>query len=234
MHLPLPSTRAEPVQSRLVAAVALAGQATVAHRLDLALAFDGGTSAKACAAASARMLVEARFLLESAVFPDVGTAAQVVADWALTPPVAGRGHPLIRGVELGLAALGASGEPSGGRVVRIRGSAAPTIHVEQKDWGSVDVVHEHRLAGVYRLNVRPGGTIPNHLHRYTAEFELVLHEGLVGWRDGGPDEVLEVGSSTAWRPGQQHGYHNPTQRICSILCVDAPPFEPEDEVETPR
>ncbi len=206
----------------------------MAHRLDLALAFDSGTAASVAAASAARMLVEVRFLLESAEFPDVSTAAQVVADWALTPPVPGHGHALISRVELGLATLGASGEPTGGRMVRIRGSAAPTIHVEQKHWGSVDVVHEHKLAGVYRLNVRPGGTIPNHFHRRIAEFELVLHPGLVGWRDGGPDHPLEVGAFTEWRPGQQHGYHNPSDLTCSILCVDAPPFDPDDEVETPR
>ena len=45
--------------------------------------------------------------------------------------------------------------------------------------GTVDVIHETREAGIYRLNVAPGRSIPLHVHRRMQESEMVITAGLL-------------------------------------------------------
>jgi mannose-6-phosphate isomerase-like protein (cupin superfamily) len=42
---------------------------------------------------------------------------------------------------------------------------------------------------------------------------------------------VDVGSVFHWPHGAAHRYDNPTERYQTILCVDAPSFIAEDEVE---
>jgi len=101
---------------------------------------------------------------------------------------------------------------------------------EAKPWGTVDVVDECRRLGLYRLNLAPGATIPNHLHRVMNESELVLHPGLVGWQVGHAPRALEVGERFQWPHHHAHGYQNSGERPASLLCIDSPTFDPTDEV----
>ena len=105
---------------------------------------------------------------------------------------------------------------------------------EENPWGTVDVIAETRLLGLYRLNVLPQMEIPNHEHHVMREAELILSEGLVGWQQGEQPKALVEGSVFEWAKKQPHGYKNTGVRPGSILCLDSPPFDPTDEVEVPR
>ncbi|MEM9692387.1 MAG: hypothetical protein AAGA56_07570 [Myxococcota bacterium] len=106
---------------------------------------------------------------------------------------------------------------------------------ERKPWGSVDIIFENAAFGLYRLNLTPGSTLPNHVHHHMRERELVDGHGLMGWRDDRPAALLPRGLEQRWRPRQPHGYENPTKdRVISLLCIDSPPFMPEDEVVVSR
>src|SRR5690606_36985949 len=99
------------------------------------------------------------------------------------------------------------------------------VEVEQRPFGTVDVIHETEDAGIYRLNLRPGGGIRLHKHEVMRESELVLSAGLLC--QGQP---AAQGSVRRWPRGAQHRYDNPTDRWLSILCVDAPRFRESDEI----
>jgi dihydroneopterin aldolase len=89
----------------------------------------------------------------------------------------------------------------------------------------VDVIHETRDAGIYRLNVAPGSAIPLHVHRVMHESEMVLTRGLLC-----QELPVPPGTVHRWPHGAAHCYRNPTRRYQTILCVDSPPFIEHDEV----
>ena len=71
------------------------------------------------------------------------------------------------------------------------------------------------------------------MHRRMREAELILGDGLVGWQEGSEPRVLSEGERFSWERGQAHGYRNTASETRSILCLDAPPFIPEDELPLP-
>ena len=87
---------------------------------------------------------------------------------------------------------------------------------------------ETTKVGVYRLNVAPGQVLPTHYHQTMREAELVLSPNLSLIS---PDEerVLAVGEQIAWPKGYVHGYKNTGEHMASLLCIDSPPFIPDDE-----
>jgi dihydroneopterin aldolase len=99
--------------------------------------------------------------------------------------------------------------------------------IEDKPWGHVDVIHETRACGIYRLRIAPGATIPAHEHRATDEAELVVGSGLL--LQGRP--VLP-GTAHRWPRGTSHRYDNPSATEQTVICVDRPAFDPADERET--
>ena len=174
-------------------------------------------------AATASQLV---FLLRSCRFRLLETAAHVLARYLLAPPASGERRARIDSVVVRLTKPGA-----------LRGLAVPsleierpaswcTIDVETKPFGIVDVIHETKGAGIYRLNVAPGKGIPLHLHRQMRESEMILSDGLLC--QGQP---CPPGTVHRWPRGAAHMYHNPTDRYQTILCVDSPRFIEEDEIE---
>ncbi len=165
------------------------------------------------------------FLLRSCRFRLLETAAETLARYLLAAPAAGEDRAQVDRVEIKLRKPGA-----------LRGFATPSITIcrdagealaqEEKPWGTVDVVHETRDAGIYRLNVAPGKGIPLHVHRVMRESEMVLTSGLLC-----QNEPAAMGTVHRWPRGAAHRYDNPTERVQSILCVDIPRFIPEDEIE---
>lgn len=173
----------------------------------------------------ARTASQIAFLLQHCRFYLLETAAYALTRYLLAPPALGEDRPRIQEVVLRLTkphALGGRGIPW----LEVHRRAADVKLVrETKPFGIVDVIHETKAEGIYRLNVAPGRSIPLHLHRITNEAEMVLGDGILlnGKR-------VAFGSVYRWPHETPHTWSNPTDRWQSILCVDSPPFRPEDEV----
>lgn len=197
-------------------------------RVDLRLALDtaaaGETQRLRMTVDYAMIASQLAFLLQSCRFHLLETAAHALTRYLLAPPALGEDRPRVQGVTLRLTkpnALGGNGVPSL-EVHRI--PADVRLGHETKPWGTVDVVHETKTEGIYRLNVGPGKRIPLHAHRVMQESEMALGDGLVlsGKR-------VPAGQVHRWPHGAKHVWENPTDRWQSILCVDSPPFLPDDE-----
>lgn len=165
------------------------------------------------------------FVLRSCRFRLVETAAHALAKLLLLPPPPDTPRARPESVRVRVEkpdALRGRGIPS---LEIERDAAWAAYDQETKPFGTVDVVHETRDAGIYRLNVAPGASIPLHVHRHMEESEMVLTAGLEV--QGRP---AEPGTVHRWPHGVPHGYHNPTRVTQSILCVDVPPFVEADEI----
>jgi dihydroneopterin aldolase len=165
------------------------------------------------------------FLLRSARFRLLETAAHALARFLLSAPAPDEGRAQLEKVRVRLDKPGA-----------LSGFAMPSLEItrskgevellrEPKPWGFVDVIHETRDAGIYKLVLAPGGTIPLHVHRSMREAELVLTPGL---RCQG--EPVPQGTVRRWPRGAAHVWENASQQHQGILCVDAPRFDPDDEI----
>ncbi|RLB52912.1 MAG: dihydroneopterin aldolase [Deltaproteobacteria bacterium] len=167
------------------------------------------------------------FLLQSCRFQLIETAAHALCRYLLAPPAPGIRRAQIGRVRLTMSkpeALGGAAVPS--LAIERDAEWAGAFPQEQKSFGLVDVIHETTEAGIYRLNLEPGGVIPMHMHRQMNESEMVLGEGLRC--QGAP---AAPGLVRRWPHGAPHTYENPTAEYQSILCVDCPPFIAEDEIE---
>jgi len=212
-------------------------QRTQTIRVDLELEVDARDAARHDSLRRtwnyAELCDQVQFVLRAGRFYLLETAGQVLVRTLLLPPAPAESRPRVLAARVSLTKFGV-----------LPGSARPRVDVwaaaeelefgrEDKEWGSVEIIDESRLFGLYRLNVAPGQEIPNHVHRRMREAELVLTEGLVGWRDGAEPTSLEVGTVFEWKLDQPHGYRCVGPEAGSILCMDAPPFSAEDEVVVP-
>lgn len=165
------------------------------------------------------------FLLRNSRFRMLETAAHALCAYLLAPPAPGERRTAITRVKLTLTkptALGGQAFPS---LEIERDAAWCKLGHEDKPFGTVDVIHETRDAGIYRLNVAPGKGIPLHKHLLMQEAEMVLGDGLLC--QGRP---VRAGTVHRWPKGAAHCYHNPSRRFQTILCVDSPPFVQDDEI----
>lgn len=202
-------------------------------RVDLSLWLDTKTAAiKESLRASvdyAAIAGQVSFLLTSCRFRMLETAAHALACYLLAPPALGERRATIQRVSVRLTkpnALRGVGVPS---IEIEREASAVTIETEHSNFGIVDIIHETRDAGIYRLNIAPRSAIPLHVHRVTQESELVLTDGLLC-----QGEPVAAGSLRRWPLDSPHHYDNPTDRYQTILCVDSPPFLQSDEIEVER
>ena len=166
------------------------------------------------------------FVLHSGQFFMLETAAHALTRTLLAPPAPGERRPRVQECTITLTkpyALAGHGVPS--LTVRRDASEVELAH-ETKPFGTVDILHETRHVGIYRLNVAPGRGIPLHVHRRMEESELILGDGLLC-----QSRVVAAGTVFRWPKEAPHRYDNPTDRWQSILCVDSPPFDPRDEIE---
>lgn len=166
------------------------------------------------------------FLLQSCRFDLLETAAHALTRYLLAPPALGEERARVQAVTLRLAkplALAGNGVPS---LEVHRDSNDVRLTHEDKPFGQVDIVAETRDVGIYRLNIAPGRGIPLHVHRVMQECEMVLGDGLLL-----SGQAVQAGTVHRWPHEAAHRYDNPTTRWQSILCVDSPPFMPDDEIE---
>jgi dihydroneopterin aldolase len=169
------------------------------------------------------------FLLRSCRFRMLETAARVLCRYLLLPPPPGERRAQLESARIGLSKPGALPGTAVPALEIERGAEWAVLKSERRSFGAVDIVHETREAGIYRLNLAPGATIPTHIHRKMRESEMVLGEGLLC--QGKP---VPAGTVNFWPKVTPHGYHNPTGRSQTILCVDCPPFADDDEIVVDR
>lgn len=164
------------------------------------------------------------FLLRSCEFRMIETAAHALALYLLAPPSPGERRAQIEKLRLRVTkpfALGETAQPSL-QIERDRQWA--TSLREQRPFGFVDVIHETRDAGIYRVSIAPGASIPLHRHKQMHEAELVLTEGLLCQR-----KPVPAGAAHRWPLGAAHCYDNPSDRYQTLLRVDSPRFLASDE-----
>ena len=101
---------------------------------------------------------------------------------------------------------------------------------ETPHWGRVDIVAETSDLGLYCLNIAPGQTLPLHQHKVMSESEYIMDDGLTLITLNDEPRLLTIGETFTWPHGFVHGYRNSSDRWCRVLCIDSPPFIPEDEV----
>jgi len=174
----------------------------------------------------ARLTGELRFLLESCRFGMLETAAEALCRYILAPPTEDSPRAQVEAATIRLTkpqAMNGAAQPS---VEIHRRASEMSYAVEHKSFGSVDVIHEGGAYGVYRLRVKPGGSIPTHVHKVMEEHELVLGSGLL--LQGKP---VKRGLAFRWPKDFAHRYDNPSATEQTVLCVDSPAFIPSDEVE---
>jgi dihydroneopterin aldolase len=207
-------------------------QRTQQLRVDLELTLDASRAARQDRLEHTldygALSAELTWILQQGRFYLLEAAARMALRYVLAPTHGGRPRPIQ--ARLTLSKFGV-----------LPGDAVPSIEVharadeleyarEDKPWGTVDVIGETRLLGLYRLNVAGHREIPTHVHRVMHESELILSPTLQGWRDGEAPRPLAVGERFDWRHDQPHGYRNVADAPGAILCVDRPPFLPHDEV----
>ena len=201
--------------------------------LDVALYLD---TRKAASAGSLRDTVdygrlagELRFLLETADFRMLETAAEALCRYILAPPTEDSARAPVRAVTLRLSkpeALGGAGLAS---LQVHRAADEYQFEKEEKPFGRVDILFQDEHVGIYRLRIAPGRSIVTHEHQRMDEAELVLGHGLL--LQGRP--VL-AGTGFRWPKHLPHRYDNPRALEQTVLCVDRPAFLPHDEVEVPE
>ena len=198
--------------------------------LDVVLHFDTREAAKLSQLAYtvdyARLLGELRFILLTAHFYLLESAAQALAAWLLAPPTQDAPRAAVRAVDVRLSKLAA-----------LAYAAIPTVEIhrthtdfhlvsEAKNFGTVDVIFETKACGVYRERISPHTVLPTHIHQHIDETELVLGDGLLL-----QGKAASAGWAHAWPRGYPHRYENVTDIEQSFLCVDRPAFIPSDELQ---
>jgi FolB domain-containing protein len=201
--------------------------------LDVALYLDTRKSAAAGSLRDtvdyARLAGELRFLLETADFRMLETAAEALCRYILAPPTGDAARAPVRAVTLRLSKPEALGRAGLASLQVHRAADEYRFEEEEKPFGRVDIVFQDEHVGIYRLRIAPGRTIPTHEHRVMNEAELVLGHGLL--LQGRP--VL-AGTGIRWPRRFPHRYDNPRALEQTVLCVDRPAFLPGDEVEVPE
>jgi dihydroneopterin aldolase len=172
-----------------------------------------------------RLAGELRFLLEACRFELLESAAEAVCRYVLAPPTEDAPRAQVQAATVRIT-----------KPEALAGSALPSLQVhraaeemqyrgEDKPFGRVDIIHESQGYGIYRLRIRPGGTISTHVHQVMEESELMLGPGLL--LQGKP---VARGMAFRWPHGLAHRYDNPSAGEQTVLCVDRPRFMPSDEV----
>lgn len=172
----------------------------------------------------AKISAELRFLLESCHFLLLETAAQALCAYLLAPPTDDAPRAQIDSVRLTLEKPAALSAATPALIIERR-AEDQLYSTEQKSFGIVDVLFESRDCGIYRLRIDPGKAIATHVHRTMHEREMMLSTGLLL-----QGQVQPAGAVVTWSHDQAHGYKNPTTRQRTILCVDRPAFQPDDEI----
>ena len=172
----------------------------------------------------------ATFILKTGKFQLLETACHVLTHYFLAPHTAGEKRLSAQFAEVTLTKFDALPDQTLARVRMKANQADLDFEREEPAWGFVDVICETDDLGLYCLNVAPGQTLPLHHHARMEESELILDAGLLLLELDTEPKEIEPGTQFRWAYQHVHGYKNVTQQWARILCIDTPPFIPEDEV----
>jgi 8-oxo-dGTP diphosphatase len=110
-------------------------------------------------------------------------------------------------------------------------SVACPLKQEQNSWGHVDIVNEFSelmnngiSVGLYVLHIKPGHSIPLHIHKIMTESEMVISHNVICQR-----KLIPYGCVHIWYHAP-HEYSNQDSCSQSILCIDSPAFIRTDEI----
>lgn len=172
---------------------------------------------------------EASFILTHGRYRLLEAAGGALLAHLLCPPLPAQGRPAIERATVRMTKphiLDGRAIPS----VQMTRSATPDGHrVEHKSFGQVQVLHETPRTGLYRLDVVPEANIPWHVHRRMSEAEMILTDSLLC-----RDAPVGRGHVQRWPLNEPHSYENRSSQTQAILCIDRPPFDPQDEIEFDR
>lgn len=186
----------------------------------------------------ARIAGEAYFLLQSCRFRMLEQAANALARYLLAPPTRDAHRAQIQAVTVRLEkprALPGQAIPA---LEVTRRASEMQYRIEEKPFGWVDVVHEGPMVrvtgtdgerpslGIYRIRLKPGATIPTHVHRDVSEHEMILGGGLL--LQGRP---VARGTAFHWPREFPHRYDNPTDNVQTLLRVNDPAPLPNESVD---
>lgn len=154
------------------------------------------------------------FILQSARFRLIETAARALARHLLAPPLPDELRPPVVSVDLCLS------KPSA-----LDGRAVPSLRIsreaswaqpgrEERFFGTVDVIHDSEGIGIQRLNLAPGAHLRLRSVGEMGDAVMILGDGLQC-----QGSVSPIGSIHRWSPDSPHIYGNPTGRTQSILLV---------------
>lgn len=133
-----------------------------------------------------RLCDQIHFILSYFPFPDINSAAfSLSRHFILASPA-----DLYQGLELqslkgliedsngGKWEINASKEvkPSDFNIVSSEAYIKNEFPTEVNVWGQVDILFQTKLAGLYRLHIKPHGKIPLHYHKLMQEYELILSD----------------------------------------------------------
>ena len=209
-------------------------ETTQTVQVDLKVAIDGRVAAESDRIADTwdydHLRQQVEFILQGGQFYLLEAAANALLRWILAPPSrdetrAHAHHATVRLTKPAALTGGASA------TIEASGHANDqSYEIESKSWGQVDIISETQDVGLYRLSIDPNQELPEHHHQRMRECELVLNDGLFGSQDQEALRALTTGERFDWKPNQRHRYCNQSALRASLLCMDSPPFDPEDEI----
>ena len=169
------------------------------------------------------------FILQAGEFRLLETAVEAVCHVLLGLQLSNNRAALVEAVTLNMSKPNALAGIAIPAVTVQRSRHELTFLQERNEFGLVDILHQNRDCGIYRLRIPAHGGIPAHVHRVMGEAELVMSRGLL--LQGKP---IAPGAGHFWPLNFAHAYSNPTTEEQSILCVNRPVFMPEDEIAAGR
>lgn len=186
----------------------------------------------------ARIAGEVYFLLQSCRFRMLEHAANALARYLLAPPTRDTHRAQVQAVTVRLEkprALPGQAVPA---LEVTRRASEMQYRVLEKPFGWVDTLHEGPLVrfpgiegeranlNISRIRLKPGASIPLHVHRQGSVHEMVLGGGLLLQRRSVPR-----GTAFHWPREIPRCYDNPTDNVQTLLRVSDPALVSQDIAE---
>ena len=210
------------------------GKYTSAVRVDMAIELDTQAAARLeeldHTVNYAWLADSVRFILQSGQFLLLESALECIQRWALLPPLPEQTKPRVLSSHIMITKFNAL--PGGATaVVESRRQLSDVAYeLETKTWGSVDIIYETQRCGFHRLNIHPGDELPMHYHRYMREQEWVMQGEMDLLQEGEAPRRLTAQEWIEFPMEHRHGYRNIGRTTASLLCMDSPPFNHDDEI----